>query len=249
MTQIQYDKAKAAAYAGAKSVNALDSLCFYRSLYEAIGNVRDQDVLDLATGTGRVAREMRVRGARSIFGVDESPDMLAIAEKESAGIPPIRYLNRTVGKMGKIGEFDVITAGWLTHYAASPVELVAMCRDIAANLRPSGRYVALNPNPLVPIGGGEKYGYRIEFHSPMFREGEQLRIRLFGNGAEVPPILYYFWNLETYVAAFKAAGLRLNMIVAKPSDQAIAQMGQPWWQDYLKRPTAAVFVAKHISAG
>lgn len=249
MTQTQYDKAAAAAYVGAKSVNEIDSHCYYFSLYKAMGSVRDLDVLDLATGTGRIALEMRKRGARSICGVDESSAMLEIAEKESKGHPPIRYLHRTVGTMGQIGEYDVITAGWLTHYASSPEELVAMCRDIAANLRPNGRYIALNPNPNFPIGGDPKYGYRIEFHTPIFREGSQMRIHLFGNGTKVPPILYYHWNFETYVAAFRAAGLELKMLVAMPSDEAIALKGERWWREYLQRPNAAVFVAKHISAG
>jgi hypothetical protein len=58
-----------------------------------------------------------------------------------------------VEDLGVAGAFDVVTAVYLLHCAPTREDLAAMCRTIAANLRPGGRLVAMISNfrPGVPV--------------------------------------------------------------------------------------------------
>lgn len=54
-----------------------------RVLLEFLGNVRDREILDVGTGTGRAALLLAHEGAH-VTGVDASREMLAVAEQRAA---------------------------------------------------------------------------------------------------------------------------------------------------------------------
>ncbi|QGZ51968.1 methyltransferase domain-containing protein [Streptomyces sp. QHH-9511] len=98
-------------------------------------------VLDIGVGTGIVAAALTRRDGRTVFGVDLSPGMLALARGR---------LGPRVA-VGDAGRLPVRTASvpqavstWLFH--AGP-DRTAVFREVARVLRPSGRYL------VIPVRG------------------------------------------------------------------------------------------------
>jgi ubiquinone/menaquinone biosynthesis C-methylase UbiE len=93
-------------------------------------------LLDRATGTGRVARAARARGA-SVVGVDVSKPMLAVARELS---PEIDF---RVGDAHALpfsdGEFDVVACGLALSHFSGPSRATG---EILRVLRAGGRLVA-----------------------------------------------------------------------------------------------------------
>jgi demethylmenaquinone methyltransferase/2-methoxy-6-polyprenyl-1,4-benzoquinol methylase len=105
-------------------------------------------VLDVATGTGLVARELHRRYACRVVGVDRSADMLAAASAKNGGLPLVR------GRAEKLpfpdASFDHLTFTYLLRYVDDPA---AVLRELARVVRPGGRIAALDfgvpPNPVL----------------------------------------------------------------------------------------------------
>lgn len=117
-------------------------------LFEALGDVRGLRVLDLACGEGFYSRHLARAGAAEVVGVDISPAMIELAQREEEREPlGVRYLVGDVGSLNLDRGFDVVVAVYLLHYARSAQALGAMCDAVARHLVPGGRFITLNGNP------------------------------------------------------------------------------------------------------
>jgi demethylmenaquinone methyltransferase / 2-methoxy-6-polyprenyl-1,4-benzoquinol methylase len=97
-------------------------------------------VLDVATGTAAVAIELaRVAPARTVVGVDQSPEMLAAGREriERAGLASRIELRdgRAESLPFADGEFDALTFTYLLRYVDDPL---ATMRELARVVRPGG---------------------------------------------------------------------------------------------------------------
>lgn len=104
----------------------------------------DDHLLDLATGTGEVLRQLarRDRRPRSAIGVDSSPAMLA-----RAATPPAGWSLRQADARSlpfAAAEFDAISAAYLLHVVAE-ADLHAILAEARRVLRPGGRMVTVTP--------------------------------------------------------------------------------------------------------
>lgn len=92
------------------------------ALVAALGDETLGDVLDIGTGTGRIA-ELLEPEARSVVGLDKSPEMLRIARARLQGIAPGR-VELVQGDFGNLpfddGAFDTIVFHQVLHYASEP---------------------------------------------------------------------------------------------------------------------------------
>jgi demethylmenaquinone methyltransferase/2-methoxy-6-polyprenyl-1,4-benzoquinol methylase len=102
-----------------------------RALVAGMQPLAGQRVLDVATGTGMVAAELVRRGAGSVVGVDQSPDMLAVARARVAARPP---LERRITFAD--AEFDALTFTYLLRYVD---DRAATLRELARVVKPGGR--------------------------------------------------------------------------------------------------------------
>jgi demethylmenaquinone methyltransferase/2-methoxy-6-polyprenyl-1,4-benzoquinol methylase len=101
---------------------------------------RGARVLDLACGTGDIARELQVRGA-SVIGLDVTERMLLLARRKTQGIGLV-CADMASLPFGS-AEFDIITTGYgLRNVPDLPVALAEAHRV----LRPGGRLVSLDFN-------------------------------------------------------------------------------------------------------
>jgi demethylmenaquinone methyltransferase / 2-methoxy-6-polyprenyl-1,4-benzoquinol methylase len=96
-------------------------------------------VLDVATGTGAVARELLAQKGCTVVGVDQSPEMLAEARRRlPAGVTLIQ------GSAEKLpfpdNAFDALTFTYLLRYVDDPA---AVLRELARVVRPGGTIAGL----------------------------------------------------------------------------------------------------------
>jgi demethylmenaquinone methyltransferase / 2-methoxy-6-polyprenyl-1,4-benzoquinol methylase len=98
-----------------------------------------QTVLDVATGTGAVARELVAQKGCTVVGLDQSPEMLAEARRRApAGVTLME------GRAEKLpfpdGAFDALTFTYLLRYVDDPA---ATLEELVRVVRPGGTIAGL----------------------------------------------------------------------------------------------------------
>ena len=203
-------------------------------ILQMLGNITGLTALDLACGEGHYARMLRRQGAARVIGVDISGGMIALAREEAARERlGVEYVKAAVEDLGVVGAFDVVSAAYLLHYAATREHLAAMCRTIAANLRPGGRLVAMNSNfgPGVPVDTS-RYGWGPSDPKPI-EEGMAYRLT-FLQGPDSFEIQNYYYSHATYEEVFREAGfVSVRWHPPAVSAAGVQQYGQDYWQDFL----------------
>jgi demethylmenaquinone methyltransferase/2-methoxy-6-polyprenyl-1,4-benzoquinol methylase len=95
-------------------------------------------VLDVATGTGAVARELVHQKGCTVVGVDQSPEMLAEARRRS---PQLRFVEASADSLPFPDKsFDALTFTYLLRYVPDPP---ATLRELLRVVRPGGSIAAL----------------------------------------------------------------------------------------------------------
>jgi demethylmenaquinone methyltransferase/2-methoxy-6-polyprenyl-1,4-benzoquinol methylase len=90
-----------------------------RFLVSRIDAGRGDRVLDVATGTGAVARELVRQKNCAVVGVDQSPEMLAHARR--CGGADVEYVEASADRLPfEDGEFDALTFTYLLRYVPDP---------------------------------------------------------------------------------------------------------------------------------
>jgi demethylmenaquinone methyltransferase / 2-methoxy-6-polyprenyl-1,4-benzoquinol methylase len=99
----------------------------------------DDRVLDVATGTGLVARELLARHGCHVVGVDQSPGMLAEARRRANG--RIEFIEASAEHLPFAdGEFDGLTFTYLLRYVDDPP---ATLFELARTVRAGGTIAGL----------------------------------------------------------------------------------------------------------
>src|SRR3954467_7509514 len=120
----------------------------------AIGAGREDRVLDVATGTGLVARGLVERYGCAVVGLDQSRDMLAGARRALAAAPQLAAsIDLVQGEAERLpfddGEFDHLTFTYLLRYVDDPGATLA---ELARVVKPGGVIASLEfmlpPNRL-----------------------------------------------------------------------------------------------------
>jgi demethylmenaquinone methyltransferase/2-methoxy-6-polyprenyl-1,4-benzoquinol methylase len=109
---------------------------------------RGDHALDVATGTGDMARELarRVGPSGSVLGIDIADSMLELARAKTADLP-VTYRHGDILQMRFAAEFDAaVVAFGFRNFADRAIGIQSM----TAALKPGGRLVVLE---LVPSEG------------------------------------------------------------------------------------------------
>jgi demethylmenaquinone methyltransferase/2-methoxy-6-polyprenyl-1,4-benzoquinol methylase len=165
-------------------------------------------VLDVATGTAAVARELVRQKDCFVVGVDQSPGMLEEGRRRvalDAGARKIRLLEGDAQALPFAdGQFDALTFTYLLRYVQDPA---ATLRELARVVRPGGTIAGL------------EFGVPRGLSRPLWelwvRVGLPLAGRAIGGGwDEVGSFLgpsikqhYAEWPLPRLVAAWREAGI------------------------------------------
>jgi len=117
-------------------------------LVESLQARPDDVVLDVATGTGLVARAVSDRYGCDVVGLDRSANMLSAAVARNGHTPLV--LARAESLPFPDESFDHLTFTYLLRYVDDPT---ATMRELARVVRPGGRIAALDfgvpPNPIL----------------------------------------------------------------------------------------------------
>jgi demethylmenaquinone methyltransferase / 2-methoxy-6-polyprenyl-1,4-benzoquinol methylase len=118
-------------------------------------------VLDVATGTGAVAIELARSKGCSVVGVDQSPEMLAVARHRimlAAATRRIRLVEARAEQLPfDAATFDALTFTYLLRYVDDPGGVLA---ELARVVRPGGTVASLEfglPEAALPRGLWELY--------------------------------------------------------------------------------------------
>ena len=209
---------------------------------EILGDVTGQSVLDLACGEGVYTRLVMSLGASGALGLDISPEMIRLAQAgEQAEPTGAHYRVGDARTAGRIGSFDLVTACFLLNYASTRSELLAMCRTIAGNLRPGGRFVGLNNNLAADpdhYDAGTKYGFSLSAPRPL-TEGDTMTVTLHLPGPGHPTVQFpnYYLSRATYESVVAEVGL-VDLAWHSPtvSDDGHREFGAEFWADALAHP-------------
>ena len=209
------------------------------SFWEMIGDVSGLSVLDLACGEGHYTRMLKQRGAKRALGVDISQGMidLALSQEREHG-QGVEYLCRDVASMEHLGDFDLVVAAYLLHYAPDEPSLLNMCRNIAAHMPEGGRFVTLNENPEQPedaYTGYDQYGFNKSVKKPR-ADGSVITYWMIA-GREVFKFEAFYHSPATYERVFQQAGFSSwAWLPLQVSDGGVEDMGQDYFQEYLDNP-------------
>jgi demethylmenaquinone methyltransferase / 2-methoxy-6-polyprenyl-1,4-benzoquinol methylase len=98
-----------------------------------------QTVLDVATGTGAVARELLARTGCTVVGLDQSPEMLAEARRRLPAT--VKLVEGSAEELPfPDGTFDALTFTYLLRYVRDPA---AVLRELTRVVRPGGTIAGL----------------------------------------------------------------------------------------------------------
>jgi toxoflavin synthase len=208
-----------------------------------VGDVTGQSVLDLACGSGDFTRKFKHKGAARVLGIDISSEMIKLARQDEAQDPlGIEYQINNVSEMGKVGEFDLVAASFLLHYATTKAELLQMCQTVYDNLKPGHRFVTLNtnirmkPEDYDQAKAYEKYGAFPCLPGGVLQEGAVIRWTILMPGQNIQFDNYYF-HQETYEWALTTAGFKtINWYDLILPDSFVGEEGEEFWQYLLDHP-------------
>jgi demethylmenaquinone methyltransferase / 2-methoxy-6-polyprenyl-1,4-benzoquinol methylase len=111
------------------------------AMVDAVQARPGERVLDVATGTGLVARRLVRRYGCTVVGLDQSAEMLAVARARLAGEPRLSLVQGEAERLPFAdAEFDHLTFTYLLRYVDDPA---ATLRELARVVRPGGRVASL----------------------------------------------------------------------------------------------------------
>ncbi|WP_196890157.1 class I SAM-dependent methyltransferase [Aureivirga sp. CE67] len=200
-----------------------------------LGNIEGKDILDLACGEGIYSRMMKNEGAKSVFGVDISHEMIELAKKAEKENPiGCSYEVNDVFDFKPKKEFDIVTGFYLLNYAQTREDLKKMCQVLFNSIKKGGKFIGFNDNPMNKkenYGSYRKYGF-IKETTPEREEGAFIKYTMFNHGEDGFTFNNYYLSEKTYEEVFKEVGFQNFKWVEGKLDPK--EKGNPFWDDFMK---------------
>jgi SAM-dependent methyltransferase len=214
------------------------------TLRKLTGALQGESALDLACGEGFYSRLLRSWGAGRVVGVDLSPNMIELAQRQETAQPlGIRYHVQDVRTLDLGQQFDLVFAAFLFNHARNLDEFLEMARAVVRHLAPEGRLVGVISRGDQPVSAYPKitkYGFSKSTPGELV-EGAPITITFhvdLGDFSVVNTCLYQ----STMERGLTAEGLR-QQTWQQPlvSAEGVAQFGEEYWKDFLEEP-ALIFL-------
>ncbi|WP_214108686.1 class I SAM-dependent methyltransferase [Acrocarpospora catenulata] len=243
-TMAQYDEIADLYDAGNDRIGPFRRHVEEHTFWNIAGSVDGLTVFDVACGDGAYSRALAERGAK-VVAMDQSAEMIRIAQQvEKEQELGIEYLVQDATELASVGQFDLVTAIYLLHYAPSEEALESMCRGLRANVKDGGRLITLAFNPEIDPARADmtKYGFRLKL--PELEDGAECSIEVLLD----PPFgfSFFYWSKDVHVRALENAGFK-NVVWHNSicSPEGLAEYPAGFWDGYLHNPHA-VFISCEV---
>ena len=219
------------------------------SLFNLVGDLTNKNVLDLACGEGFYTRQLKLKGANNVEGVDISKAMIQLAQNlEKQDSLGITYHEHDVLNLDLNKKFDLITASYLLNYAKNAEEMVQFGKVISKHLNPGGRFVTINSNPnhKAPVKTMFKYGFTRENES--YLEGGEIAYRFYQEDGSHIEVVNYHLEQSTQEVALKQAGLsNIQWHETELSPEGKEAFGDAFWEAILEtQPVIGLSCSKKL---
>ncbi|GHE75508.1 hypothetical protein GCM10018785_49840 [Streptomyces longispororuber] len=210
-----------------------------------LGDLASLDVLDFGCGSGVYTRLLARSGARRVVGLDASAGMIDHCRRreEDEGLG-VEYVAGALPDHLR-GAFDVVLGVYVLPHATTYEELVGMCRDVAAALRPGGRFLTLPIHPELhpdPEHYYARYGFRLEVGER--RDAAPVGFS-FTVGEHSAAFTARYWTAASLESALAEAGFGAPRWEAhRLADDPGAGPDDDFWTPYLAHPHAAILDAR-----
>jgi len=159
-------------------------------------------VLDVATGTGAVAAELLRQKRCTVVGVDQSPEMLAVAREH---VPEVELVEASAESLPfEDGSFDALTVTYLLRYVDDPGATLA---ELARVVRPGGTIASLEF--AVPRGAWRPL-WRVYVDAVLPAAGRVVSPAWYEVGRFLSGSIREFWRtypLERQLELWRSAGI------------------------------------------
>ncbi|MCI5133962.1 MAG: hypothetical protein D3920_02595 [Candidatus Electrothrix sp. AW2] len=118
-------------------------------------------------------------------------------------------------------------------------QLLAMCRNIYANLKEGGRFLTVNGNfdESGKCINTQQYGLPKLPDAESRYEGMPRTVTFTDKQGRTTDFTVYYFSQKTYRWAFKTAGFReIRWHGPKLSPEGLSEFGQEFWQNALEHP-------------
>ncbi|MEZ0539666.1 class I SAM-dependent methyltransferase [Fibrella arboris] len=178
------------------------------TFFQLVGELANLDVLDLACGEGFYTRQIKLRGAADVVGVDISQAMIQLAEEAEDQQPiGVAYHCQNALALNLAKKFDLITATYLLNYAQTAAELHQMGQVITNHLKPGGRFVTINSNPDYQASVEAMFPYGFTRENASYAEGAEITWRFYQADLSNIAVINYHLAKTTHETALSQAGL------------------------------------------
>jgi toxoflavin synthase len=219
------------------------------TFFKLAGDLSNKKILDLACGDGFYTRQLKLRGAAEVEGVDISKGMIQLArESEEKNPLGVVYHVQDVLNLKLNKKYDLITASYLLNYARNIEELTEFAKAISAHLNPGGSFITINSNPdyQAPVSSLRKYGFTRENESRF--EGAKIIYRFYHENGSHIEVVNYHLEKPTHEIALKQAGFtKINWHPLELSSVFENELDIDYWRSILDTQPVIGLTCKLIS--
>ncbi len=106
--------------------------------WDALGDLKGKDFLEVGIGCGRIARQLLKQGCRSLTGLDFSPGTIAAAKEDLAEFPNVDFVLSDISDFVRPGCFDAAFSVLTMMHIQNKKRAL---QNIVDSLRPGGHLV------------------------------------------------------------------------------------------------------------
>jgi 2-polyprenyl-3-methyl-5-hydroxy-6-metoxy-1,4-benzoquinol methylase len=205
------------------------------TFFDMLGDITNLNILDLACGEGFYTRQLKLRGAANVVGVDISEEMISLADEAEQSDPlGLTYHCQNALSLDLHEKFDIVTATYLLNYARNADELFRMSAVIANHLKPGGRFVTINSNPDYQSTVELLFPYGFTRENSSYAEGAEIIYRFYQSNSSHIEVVNYHLARSTHETVMGRAGLsKVQWHPLKVSRDGINESGETYWEAIL----------------
>ena len=201
-------------------------------------DIKDKTVLDFACGDGHYSRRYAKKGCGKITAIDQSSEMIKLAEQWSIAYKNIEYFVGDVLNYQPEVRYDIVSAVYLQNYAQNEEELENFISKIRDCLKSGAIFVGFNCNPMQKIQNFNKTKHNLVTKSTKeeeYRNGLAVKFHFWNaEGDQICQVENYWLPKKLHEELFQKYGMKLEWIYPQLSPKH--NISEDIYVDFLEDP-------------